>query len=79
MTYTPTTEQVEEAWGSRYDGENTSATGKERAGYYAEFDRWLAGEIRKAQAEAWQEGYSDCMDYHLSNGLKGTETNPYTE
>lgn len=63
--YTPTTEEVRDVYGY--------------AQTYRDFDRWVADVIRKAKAEAWQEGYSDCMDYHLSNGLKGTETNPYTE
>lgn len=73
IDYTPTTEQVRkdyayEEWLDKPVQEHLKA-----------FDRWYAEEIRKAKEEAWLEGYSDCMDFHMSNGLKGTEANPYKE
>ncbi|HEX7349611.1 hypothetical protein [Brachybacterium sp.] len=37
----------------------------------------VAEEVRKAQADAWDEGYGDCWTYHQSEGMKGTERNPY--
>ena len=40
--YTPTTEQLREAWASRYDGEHAYADYEEKSGYWREFDRWLA-------------------------------------
>ena len=39
--YTPTTDDVEDAWCSRYDGEHAWASGEERRGYEAEFYRWM--------------------------------------
>lgn len=39
----------------------------------------IAAERRKAQADAWEEGYGDCWTYHQSEGMKGTEDNPYRE
>ena len=37
----------------------------------------IAAEVRKGQADAWEEGYGDCWTYHQSEGMKGTECNPY--
>ena len=50
--YTPATDNVEDAWCSRYDGEHAWASGEERRGYEAEFYRWLW----QVRAEAWEEG-----------------------
>ncbi|MGP5199977.1 hypothetical protein ACTXKN_12550 [Brachybacterium alimentarium] len=36
-----------------------------------------AAEVRAAKADAWDEGYGDCWNYHQSNGLAGTYRNPY--
>lgn len=52
--YTPDHDAVCDAWASRYDGEHTGATGAERRGYEAEFDRFIAA----IKAEAWDEGYN---------------------
>lgn len=51
--YTPTTDKIEDAWCSRYDGEHSWASGEERRGYEAEFNRWL----EQVKAEAWDEGF----------------------
>ena len=40
--YTPTTEQVREAWSDRYSSEWGFAYREETEMYDAEFDRWLA-------------------------------------
>ena len=37
----------------------------------------IAAEVRAAKAEAWEQGYGDCWNYHQSNGLAGTYRNPY--
>ncbi|MCD2263278.1 hypothetical protein K3888_11270 [Dietzia aurantiaca] len=37
----------------------------------------VAGRIMPMLAEAWDEGYGDCLIYHQSHGLSGSETNPY--
>ena len=37
----------------------------------------IAAEVRAAKADAWDEGYGDCWNYHQSNGLAGTYRNPY--
>lgn len=66
--YTPTTAEVRDA-----------ATQCPHGIPDAEFDRWLEAHDREVKAQAWQEGYADCMDYHMSNGLKGAEENPYKE
>lgn len=44
--YTPTTEEVREAYAE-------DDVGVPRPKYYPEFDRWLAS----VKAEAWKEGY----------------------
>lgn len=51
--YTPTAEDIEDAWCSRYDGEHSWSSGEERRGYEAEFNRWL----NAIKAEAWDEGH----------------------
>lgn len=76
--YTPTEEEIEEAWASRYDGENTSAVGEERAGYYAEFRRWLAKHDRQVKAQAWREGVV-ASGINLDWQLHLSDHNPYTE
>lgn len=55
--YTPTTDDVVDAWCSRYDSERTWASGEERRGYESEFYRWVARTLREAKAEAWEEGH----------------------
>ena len=50
--YTPTTDDVEDAWCSRYDGEHAWASGEERRGYEAEFYRWLEQVKARARADA---------------------------
>ena len=72
--YTPTTDELRDVWADRYDGENSWADSAEKAGYEAEFDRWLAqhdAEIVKATEEriiALLE--SDCRpnDHDYING-----------
>lgn len=52
--YTPTTDEVREAYAdSRWDQYNDLHPWGEFAG---NFDRWLAAEKAKWQAEAWTEG-----------------------
>lgn len=51
------------------------------------FDRAIGNLIRSlvndieqwqnAAADAWDEGYGDCWTYHQSEGMEGTERNPY--
>lgn len=69
--YPPTTEQVRWA----YTGDEPvcfcCANYVEEAG--AEFDLWLAEEIRKAQAEAWAEGFTASQNRFLPLD------NPYME
>ena len=50
--YTPTTDDVEDAWCSRFDSEYHWAVGEELQGYRAEFDRWM----EQVKAKAWEEG-----------------------
>jgi len=50
--YTPTTEQIEDAWVSRYDGEHTSASSNEACVYDAQFDRWIAAHDAQIREEA---------------------------
>lgn len=33
--------------------------------------------VARAKAEAWDEGYGDCLMYHRSEGTAGTQDNPY--
>lgn len=40
--YTPSMDELRDAWASRYDGETVSAGIEESNGYYAEFDRAIA-------------------------------------
>ena len=40
--YTPSMDELRDAWASRYDGETVSAGLEESNGYYAEFDRAIA-------------------------------------
>lgn len=74
MTYTPTTETVR----GDYTAHSATYAGKPPSESGAEFDRWHADEIRKAKADAWEEGL-------LSAGLDPDytmqimSTNPYTE
>jgi len=75
--YTPTTEEIEESYiYQQYDANRRYVSAKEAG---EAFDRWLSEHDREVVAKAWQEGYADCMDYHMSNGLKGAEANPYKE
>lgn len=53
--YTPTTDEVADAWASRFDGEHTGATGDERRGYEAEFYRWLAAHDVEVAAKARED------------------------
>ena len=53
--YTPTTDDIEDAWCSRYDGEHSWASGEERRGYEDEFNRWL----EQVKAEAWDVALAD--------------------
>lgn len=34
---------------------------------------------QEGQREGWDEGYGDCLIFHQSHGLQGTETNPHPE
>jgi hypothetical protein len=56
--YTPTTDEVADAWASRYDGEHTGATGSEYRDYEAEFDRWLATHDAEVEDRAYWRGYT---------------------
>lgn len=77
--YTPVTthiklayvfDQVSEAKALGVYEENvTEAKAKE------DFDRWFNSQ----KAMVWEEGYGDCWKYHQSQGMIGTETNPYKE
>ena len=70
--YTPTTEQIEDAWVSRYDGEHTSASSNEACVYYAQFDRWLA----EHDSKVFKQGVAAHSE--ICDGFYGTVTNPYT-
>lgn len=37
----------------------------------------LAEMRRQAAEEAWERGYGDCWDYHISEGVIGGTENPY--
>ena len=50
--YTPTTDDVEDAWCARYDGEHAWASGEGRRGYEAEFYRWMEQVKSEARAGA---------------------------
>jgi len=52
--YTPTTEQILEAWISRYDGQHSWASREEVEEYKAEFVRWL-GKHEDKIVEAYEE------------------------
>ena len=65
--YTPTTDDVEDAWCSRYDGEHAWASGEERRGYEAEFYRWM----EQVKAEAWQEGHDAGWEDRHEDALIG--------
>lgn len=68
--YTPTTEQVRE----------TYAALCKTVAAVAEFDRWLADVIRKAQEQAWQQGHGDPCDTYTSGVMcRKYHPNPYTE
>lgn len=79
MTYTPTTEQVREGFAQDPVAEYYNPLINHAQYGRKAFDRWLEAHDREVAAKAWQEGYADCMDYHMSNGLKGAEANPYKE
>lgn len=67
--YTPTTVEVRERSAGNTPGEIEDG--------YAAFDRWFAGEIRKAQHEAFERGIHQA-DADIENGAE-TYTNPYEE
>lgn len=85
MNYTPTTEEVREAYPFSkclppfYDPDHK----KELEAAEAEFDRWLAGEIRKAKAEAWDEALKTSHPQgewcDLTRTTCFTTHNPYAE
>lgn len=64
--YTPTTDQVRSAYTRAMRNAFIASAGE----HDAEFDRWLAGVIRQAKREAWNEGYLTCLVY--SAQPKGT-------
>lgn len=35
--------------------------------------------VREQKAEGWDQGYADCWTYHQSEGLVGTQNNPFKE
>lgn len=37
----------------------------------------LVADANAAKAEAWEEGYGDCWNYHTSEGAIGRQDNPY--
>ena len=51
--YTPSMDELRDAWASRYDGETVSAGLEESNGYYAEFDRAIsAHDAERAKYES---------------------------
>lgn len=69
--HTPTTEEVREDWS--WDTHRDPEVGR------VSFDRWLAAELRRAKAEAWEEGYAGGYDFRASHGIEGAVANPYKE
>lgn len=76
--WTPSTEQVRQGYAIDPEFEYSDPINYPAMQREAEraFDRWLAGVIRQAQAEAWYEGYWV--------GIRGTDDpgnidNPYKE
>lgn len=78
--YTPTTDELRDIWVDynlnplpRSQGIPLVETAQ------ADFNRWLETVRAEAKAEAWDEGYGDCWDYHTSQGMIGRQHNPYKE
>ena len=69
--YTPTTEQVREAW--RTARHDPGVLPDDVA--FAEFDRWLA----QVKADAWHEGYNDGRRQDAEGDDGPQFTNPYHE
>ena len=53
--YTPSMDELRDAWASRYDGETVSAGIEESNGYYAEFDRAIAAHDAELREQIAQE------------------------
>lgn len=77
--YTPTTDDVVDAWCSRYDSERTWAGGEERRGYESEFYRRVARTLREAKAEAWEEGHRAGQHNEHEYRPGRAITNPYRQ
>lgn len=83
MTYTPTTREVRKAYAQLmhgWDEENVRYVEETEA--EQEFDNWLAEELRKAKAQAWDEGHEDgAWNTHnalaIEHLIKTKITNPY--
>lgn len=77
--YTPTTDSMRRAYvalrlSTMLAPSNSMDEARAAAG--SEFDRWLASEIRRAKAEAWDEGYERAdPDLFWHDG--GRDNNPY--
>ena len=73
--YTPTTDEINSVWRSRYDSQYHWAAGEELRGYEDEFDRWL----EQVRAEAWDEGFADGVNHDLGDWENAPSiiNNPY--
>lgn len=67
--YTPTTDEMRAVVTAH------ATNPKREAALGAAFDRWLAGEIRKAKDEAWEAGYEEGA--YWNGGTTTPAPNPY--
>ena len=77
--YTPTTDEVREAWlTAEYEERDWSTSDDDLR---AEFDRWLAEHDRKVAERAWYEGWdaSERFGYPIDGVDSETYKNPYTK
>ena len=63
--YTPTTDNIQDAWTSRYDGQYPSASYDEYNEYKAEFDRWLASHESELREQIAKE--IEALTWNFSN------------
>ncbi|QPZ39717.1 hypothetical protein [Paramicrobacterium chengjingii] len=69
-------EKAQARWGKR------TATAPIRAGFKAGYIAGASREVTDEQlaqvrAEAWDQGYGDCWNWHMSQGAEGNNENPY--
>lgn len=75
MSYTPTTQQVEDGFAHEpeYEYHNPVGYGSHVQSNRRAFKRWLDALILEAKAEAWDEGYWQGINGHTGPG------NPYRD